>query len=121
MKTQFFRAGARHPDSDRKKHDSDECAHRLKSMAPSHASCQKVEQEWRSDSTKSKPEVSVAHGLAAAFANAILRRLAKEIELRYTPQVRFVADDSYDEARRIDQLLASPRVRRDLADPKQKS
>jgi ribosome-binding factor A len=48
-------------------------------------------------------------------------RLAKEIELRNTPQVRFVADDSYDEARRIDQLLASPRVRRDLADPKQKS
>jgi ribosome-binding factor A len=30
--------------------------------------------------------------------------------------VRFIADDSYDEARRIDQLLASPRVRRDLAD-----
>jgi ribosome-binding factor A len=48
-------------------------------------------------------------------------RLAKEVELRYTPQVRFVADDSYDEARRIDQLLASPRVRRDLADPEQKS
>jgi ribosome-binding factor A len=48
-------------------------------------------------------------------------RLAREVELRYTPQVRFVADDSYDEARRIDQLLASPRVRRDLSDPKQKS
>ncbi len=43
-------------------------------------------------------------------------RLSKEIDMRYTPQVRFVADDSYDEARRIDQLLASPRVRRDLSD-----
>jgi ribosome-binding factor A len=41
-------------------------------------------------------------------------RLSKEIDMRYTPQVRFIADDSYDEARRIDELLASPRVRRDL-------
>ena len=41
-------------------------------------------------------------------------RLSKEIDMRYTPQVRFVADDSYDEARRIDELLASPRVRKDL-------
>jgi len=45
-------------------------------------------------------------------------RLSKEIDMRYTPQVRFIADDSYDEARRIDQLLASPRVRRDLAGDK---
>ena len=43
-------------------------------------------------------------------------RLAKEVDMRYTPQVRFIADDSYDEARRIDELLASPRVRRDLSD-----
>jgi len=48
-------------------------------------------------------------------------RLSKEIDMRYTPQMRFVADDSYDEARRIDQLLASERVRRDLADPKAKT
>ncbi len=45
-------------------------------------------------------------------------RLAKEIDMRYTPQVRFIADDSYDEARRIDELLASPRVRRDLGQTK---
>ena len=42
--------------------------------------------------------------------------LAREVELRYTPVLRFVSDDSYDEARRIDQLLASPQVRRDLRD-----
>jgi ribosome-binding factor A len=48
-------------------------------------------------------------------------RLSKEIDLRYTPQLRFVADDSYDEARRIDQLLASDRVRRDLPGAKPKS
>jgi ribosome-binding factor A len=48
---------------------------------------------------------------AASFLRG---RLSREIDMRYTPQVRFVADDSYDEARRIDELLASPRVRRDL-------
>jgi ribosome-binding factor A len=41
-------------------------------------------------------------------------RLSKEVDMRYTPQLRFIADDSYDEARRIDELLASERVRRDL-------
>jgi ribosome-binding factor A len=41
-------------------------------------------------------------------------RLSKEVDMRYTPQVRFIADDSYDEARRIEQLLSSDRVRRDL-------
>jgi ribosome-binding factor A len=51
---------------------------------------------------------------AASFLRG---RLSKEIDMRYTPQVRFVADDSYDEARRIDELLASPRVRKDLGQP----
>ncbi len=41
-------------------------------------------------------------------------RLSREIDMRVTPMLRFVSDDSYDEARRIDQLLASDRVRRDL-------
>ena len=41
-------------------------------------------------------------------------RLSREVELRYTPILRFIPDDSYDEARRIDELLASERVRRDL-------
>ncbi len=45
-------------------------------------------------------------------------RLSKEIDMRYTPQVRFIADDSYDEARRIEQLLSSERVRRDLGQTK---
>lgn len=48
-------------------------------------------------------------------AQGFLRgRLGREIELRVVPTLRFVADDSYDEARRIEQLLASPEVRRDL-------
>lgn len=41
-------------------------------------------------------------------------KLSREIDMRYTPILRFVADDSYDEARRIDELLSSERVRRDL-------
>lgn len=41
-------------------------------------------------------------------------RLSREIDMRYTPILRFIADDSYDEARRIEELLASERVRRDL-------
>ena len=41
-------------------------------------------------------------------------RLSREIDMRFTPILRFIADDSYDEARRIDQLLQSDRVRRDL-------
>ena len=41
-------------------------------------------------------------------------RLSREIDMRDTPILRFIADDSYDEARRIEQLLASERVRRDL-------
>jgi ribosome-binding factor A len=43
-------------------------------------------------------------------------RVAREVELRFATIIRFLPDDSYDEARRIDQLLASPRVRRDLVD-----
>ena len=34
--------------------------------------------------------------------------------MRHTPNLRFIADDSYDEARRIEELLSSERVRRDL-------
>ena len=45
-------------------------------------------------------------------------RLSREIDMRYTPILRFIADDSYDEARRIEQLLSSERVRRDLVDRK---
>ncbi|RYG35482.1 MAG: 30S ribosome-binding factor RbfA [Burkholderiales bacterium] len=41
-------------------------------------------------------------------------RLSREIDMRVTPMLRFIADDSYDEARRIEELLASERVRRDL-------
>jgi len=41
-------------------------------------------------------------------------RLARMIDLRFTPELHFQPDVSYDEARHIDELLASPGVARDL-------
>ncbi len=55
----------------------------------------------------------VAEGLTRC--SAFLRgRLARSITLRFTPQLHFEADISYDEARHIDELLASPEIARDL-------
>jgi ribosome-binding factor A len=40
--------------------------------------------------------------------------LARRVELRYVPELIFKADVSIDEAQRIESLLRSPHVRRDL-------
>ena len=42
------------------------------------------------------------------------RRLAENVELRYTPRLSFQLDTSFDEAERIERLLASERVRQDI-------
>lgn len=39
--------------------------------------------------------------------------IAHAVNLKYAPDIRFKKDVSFDEARRIDQLLASDRVKRD--------
>lgn len=39
--------------------------------------------------------------------------VAKAVALKFAPDVRFRPDDSFDEARRIDELLESDRVRQD--------
>ena len=44
------------------------------------------------------------------------REVAQRLGLKFAPKLRFLADESFDEASRIDQLLASPRVIRDLDD-----
>ncbi len=41
-------------------------------------------------------------------------RLGHMIELRFTPDLKFVHDQSFDEAEKMSRLLADPRVRRDL-------
>lgn len=55
----------------------------------------------------------VAAGLTRG-ASFLRGKLGREVDLRFTPQLHFIADASYDEARHIDDLLASPDVARDL-------
>lgn len=55
--------------------------------------------------------------IAAALTRAsgfIRSRLAKSIDMKFTPQLHFIADVSYDEATHIDELLRRPEVKRDL-------
>ena len=40
--------------------------------------------------------------------------IGRKINLKFAPDIRFSVDDTFDEAERIDRLLASPEVRRDL-------
>lgn len=42
------------------------------------------------------------------------REVAHRLGLKFAPKLRFLADESFDEASRIDQLLHDPRVLRDL-------
>jgi ribosome-binding factor A len=58
------------------------------------------------------PQV-IANGLTR-ISGFLRGRLARSIELRFTPELHFQPDVSYDEARYIDELLASPEVARDL-------
>jgi ribosome-binding factor A len=41
-------------------------------------------------------------------------RLGKLIDMRFTPDVKFLHDESFDEAERMSRLFDDPRVRRDL-------
>lgn len=42
------------------------------------------------------------------------REVAQRLKLRFAPKLKFMPDESFDEATRIDALLADPRVKRDL-------
>lgn len=49
-------------------------------------------------------------------ARTFLRgRVAAEVDLRFAPDLRFAVDTTFEEARRIDVVLRSPAVQRDLA------
>ena len=41
-------------------------------------------------------------------------RLGRMIDMKFTPDLRFVHDESFNEAARIDRLFDDPRVRRDI-------
>ena len=48
----------------------------------------------------------------------VLRQeVARRVNLKFAPDLRFLRDDSFDEAARIDALLRSERVARDTAKP----
>jgi ribosome-binding factor A len=53
-----------------------------------------------------------AFNRAAGFLRG---QLGHEVELRHTPRLEFAADRTFDHATRVQDLLAAPRVRRDLA------
>ncbi|HVY87002.1 MAG TPA: 30S ribosome-binding factor RbfA [Caulobacterales bacterium] len=58
-----------------------------------------------------------AKTIAAALTRAshFLRgRLGRAVDLRFTPQLHFLPDVSYDEAQHIEDLLHSPELARDL-------
>jgi ribosome-binding factor A len=64
---------------------------------------------------------SLGPGDPQRIANGLTRispflrgRLARNIALKFTPELHFQPDISYEEARHIDELLASPEVARDL-------
>jgi ribosome-binding factor A len=40
--------------------------------------------------------------------------IARRVNLKFAPDIRFRLDERFDEAERIDKLLRSPSVRRDL-------
>ena len=63
------------------------------------------------DSEAGRTRLAGALNRAATFLRG---RLGREIELKFTPELHFIADKSYDEATAIDRLLSDPRVRRDV-------
>jgi ribosome-binding factor A len=60
------------------------------------------------------PEVVEALNRHAKFLRG---RLGHSIELRFTPDLKFIHDETFDEAARMNRLFDDPRVRRDLSSP----
>ena len=56
-------------------------------------------------------EVTAGLNRSARFLRG---RLGHAIELRFTPDLKFVHDESFDAAEKMNRLLAEPRVRRDV-------
>lgn len=53
----------------------------------------------------------------ARHAKFLRGALARRITLKFVPDLRFRADESFDKGDHIDRLLLSPEVRRDIASP----
>lgn len=59
-------------------------------------------------------DVKVIVKALAENAKFLRGRIAKAISLKYTPNLRFQPDNSFDEYAKVDALLRSPKVARDL-------
>ena len=56
--------------------------------------------------------------LALARNKKLLRQeVARRVNLKFAPDLRFLRDETFDEAARIDALLRSEKVQRDVAKP----
>ncbi|HEX8232352.1 MAG TPA: 30S ribosome-binding factor RbfA [Caulobacteraceae bacterium] len=64
------------------------------------------------------PEVVDALNRHAKFLRG---RLGHQIELKFTPDLKFVHDESFDEAARMHALFNRPEVRRDLEETEDRS
>ena len=49
------------------------------------------------------------------------KMVANKLKLRYTPEINFRADDTFDEVERINKLMHDPKVMADLAKPLEES
>jgi ribosome-binding factor A len=61
----------------------------------------------------------VAEAVAALERNTKFLRgeVAHRVNLRYAPELRFRVDTSFEESERVDALLRSPEVKRDITGP----
>jgi ribosome-binding factor A len=55
--------------------------------------------------------VATALNKASGF---VQKELGRHIDMKYTPKLRFEADDRFDEALHVDEVLDRPSVKRDL-------
>lgn len=58
-----------------------------------------------------RPLSADAHAALEQAAPMLAGRLAREMHLKYAPRLRFVADALFDEADRVERLLAEERAR----------
>lgn len=62
------------------------------------------------DNANDREAITEALNRAAKFLRG---RLGREIDMKFTPQLHFISDDSYDTASHMDRLLDSDVVKRD--------
>lgn len=60
------------------------------------------------------PDQRQAVAAVARHGKFVRGELARRIELRYVPELVFALDDSFDNSQRIEEILRSPEVERDL-------